>query len=146
MKKLSEIASVIIPYIAEIEEMNLKLQPEIDWHLNNISGDIDKLNVKLNRIIKELDPLTTRLKQHKSKIEDLLERTNKGRESKDKITQSEAEKAYEKKHSEYIVIKNKVEKLTEQKETLEKEIMRRENFVKILTKCKKRIAKYIIAA
>ena len=48
------------------------------------------------------------------------------------ITTHTAEKAYEKKHPEYIVIKNKVEKLTEQKETLEKEIMRRENFVKIL--------------
>ena len=36
LKKLSEIASVIIPYIKEIEEMNIKLQPEIEYHISNI--------------------------------------------------------------------------------------------------------------
>ena len=146
LKKLSEIASVIIPYIAEIEEMNLKLQPEIELHLKNISEDINKLNIKLNSVIKELEPLTTKLQYHKNKIDDLLEKTNKGRENKDKISKYEAEKTYEKKHPEYTVLKNRIEKLTEQKDALEKEITRRENFVKILTKCKKRIAKYIIAA
>lgn len=146
LKKLSEIASVIIPYIAEIEEMNLKLQPEIELHLKNISEDINKLNIKLDSVIKELDPLTTKLQYHKNKIDDLLEKTNKGRENKDKISKYEAEKSYEKKHPEYTVLKNRIEKLTEQKDALEKEITRRENFVKILTKCKKRIAKYIIAA
>ena len=146
LKKLSEIASVIIPYIAEIEEMNLKLQPEIELHLKNISEDINKLNIKLNSVIKELEPLTTKLQYHKNKIDDLLEKTNKGRENKDKISKYEAEKSYEKKHPEYTVLKNRIEKLTEQKDALEKEITRRENFVKILTKCKKRIAKYIIAA
>ena len=146
LKKLSEIASVIIPYIAEIEEMNLKLQPEIELHLKNISEDINKLNIKLNSVIKELEPLTTKLQYHKNKIDDLLEKTNKGRENKDKISKYEAEKSYEKKHPEYTVLKNRIEKLTEQKDALEKEITRRENFVKILTKCKKRIAKCIIAA
>lgn len=146
LKKLSEIASVIIPYIAEIEEMNLKLQPEIELHLKNISEDINKLNIKLNSVIKELEPLTTKLQYHKNKVDDLLEKTNKGRENKDKISKYEAEKSYEKKHPEYTVLKNRIEKLTEQKDALEKEITRRENFVKILTKCKKRIAKYIIAA
>jgi hypothetical protein len=146
LKKLSEIASVIIPYIAEIEEMNLKLQPEIELHLKNISEDINKLNIKLDSVIKELEPLTTKLQYHKNKIDDLLEKTNKGRENKDKISKYEAEKTYEKKHPEYTVLKNRIEKLTEQKDALEKEITRRENFVKILTKCKKRIAKYIIAA
>ena len=146
LKKLSEIASVIIPYIAEIEEMNMKLQPEIELHLKNISEDINKLNIKLDSVIKELEPLTTKLQYHKNKIDDLLEKTNKGRENKDKISKYEAEKSYEKKHPEYTVLKNRIEKLTEQKDALEKEITRRENFVKILTKCKKRIAKYIIAA
>lgn len=146
LKKLSEIASVIIPYIAEIEEMNLKLQPEIELHLKNISEDINKLNIKLDSVIKELEPLTTKLQYHKNRIDDLLEKTNKGRENKDKISKYEAEKSYEKKHPEYTVLKNRIEKLTEQKDALEKEITRRENFVKILTKCKKRIAKYIIAA
>ena len=64
----------------------------------------------------------------------------------DYCSDNEAEKTYEKKHPEYTVLKNRIEKLTEQKDALEKEITRRENFVKILTKCKKRIAKYIIAA
>ena len=146
LKKLSEIASVIIPYIAEIEEMNLKLQPEIELHLKNISEDINKLNIKLDSVIKELEPLTTKLQYHKNKIDDLLEKTNKGRENKDKISKYKAEKSYEKKYPEYTVLKNRIEKLTEQKDALEKEITRRENFVKILTKCKKRIAKYIIAA
>jgi len=76
----------------------------------------------------------------------LLERTNKGRENKDKISKFEAEKAYEKKHPEYTILKNKIGKLTEKKEALENEITRRENFVKILTKCMNRIAKYITAA
>ena len=86
------------------------------------------------------------MERHKSNIDDLLEKTNKGRENKDKISKNEAEKSYEKKHPDYTVLKNKIENLTEKKEALEKEITRRENFVKILTKCKKRIAKYIIAA
>lgn len=146
LKKLSEIASVIIPYIKEIEEMNMKLQPEIEYHINNISKEIDKLQGNLNKIIKELEPLTTRMEHHKSLIDDLLERTNKGRENKDKISKYEAEKAYEKKHPEYTILKNKIGKLTEKKEALENEIIRRENFVKILTKCKNRIAKYITAA
>ena len=146
LKKLSEIASVIIPYIKEIEEMNMKLQPEIEYHINNISKEIDKLQGNLNKIIKELEPLTTRMEHHKSLIDDLLEKTNKGRENKDKISKIEAEQAYEKKHPEYTVLKNKIGNLTEKKEALEKEITRRENFVKILTKCKNRIAKYIVAA
>ncbi len=146
LRKLSEIASVILPYIAEIEEMNLKLQPEIEWHINNISEEINKLNTKLNSIIKELEPLIAKMERHKSNIDDLLEKTNKGRENKDKISKSEAENTYAKRHPEYIVLKNRIENLTEKKEALEKEISRRENFVKILTKCKKRIAKYIIAA
>ena len=146
LKKLSEIASVIIPYIKEIEEMNLKLQPEIDWHINNISEEINKLNVKLNSFIKELAPLTARMELHKSNIENLLETTNKDRENKDKISKIEAENVYAKRHPEYTNLKNKIENLTEKKEALEKEITRRERFVNILTKCKKRIAKYIIAA
>ena len=126
--------------------MNLKLQPEIEWHINNISEEINKLNAKLNSIIKELEPLIARMERHRSNIDDLLEKTNKGRENKDKISKSEAENVYAKRHPEYSVLKNKIENMTEKKEVLEKEITRRENFVKILTKCKKRIAKYIIAA
>lgn len=52
----------------------------------------------------------------------------------------------ENRHIEIKVLKNKIGNLTEKKEALENEITRRENFVKILTKCKNRIAKYITVA
>ena len=146
LRKLTEIATIIIPYIAEIEEMNLKLLPEIERHMNNISVDIKQLNIRLDEVVKVLEPLKMQLERHKKEIERMRKKMNEGKKEKDKISEREAEKNYEEKHLEYIQLKSKIEKLTEKKEGLEKDIKRRENFLKILTKCKNRIAKYIKAA
>lgn len=146
LRKLTEIATVIVPYIVEIEEMNLKLQPEIERHMNNISADIKQLNIRLSEVVKALKPLNMLLDNHKKKIERMREVANANKEDMEKISEWRAEKNYEEKHPEYVELKNKIEKLTEKKEGLEKDINRRENFLKILTKCKNRIAKYIKAA
>ncbi len=153
LRKLTEIATVIIPYIAEIEEMNLKLLPEIEKHMNNISVDIKRLNKRLNEVFKTLDQLKILLDNHKKKIERIKKEINEGIEEKDKINELKVEKNYEEKHpeyvqlkAEYVQLKDKYEKLKKNKEWLEKDIKRRENFLKILTKCKERIAKYIKAA
>ena len=126
--------------------MNLKLLLEIERHMNNISVDIKQLNIRLDEVVKVLEPLKMQLERHKKEIERMRKKMNEGKKEKDKISEREAEKNYEEKHPEYIQIKSKIEKLTEKKEGLEKDIKRRENFLKILTKCKNRIAKYIKAA
>ena len=143
LRKLTEIAAVLVPYIAEIEEMNLILQPEIERHMNKISSDLKKLNIRLSELVKKLDPLFTLLDNHKKKIERIREQANKNKEEKDKISKWKAENNYEEKHPEYVELKIKIKKLTEEKEMLEKDIYRRENFLKILTKCKKRIANFV---
>ena len=146
LRKLTEIATVIVPYISEIEEMNLRLQPEIERHMNNISADIKQLNIKLDEVVKALEPLKMLFESHKKEIERMRKEINKRKEEKDKISGWKAEKNYEEQHPEYLQQKVKLEKVTETIEGLEKDIKRRENFLKILTKCKNRIAKYIKSA
>jgi len=51
----------------------------------------------------------------------LLEKTNKGRENKDKISKSEAENVYAKSHLEYTILKNRIENLAEKKKLLKRE-------------------------
>lgn len=146
LRKLTEISSVIIPYITEIEQMNKKLQPEIENHMNNISADIERLKTKRDEVVKELKSLNMLLKDHEKKIELMRKEINKEREDENKINDTEAISLYEKEHPEYVYLNNRVEKLTEKRDNLEKDIKRRKNFFEILTKCQKRIDKYIQAA
>lgn len=146
LRKLTEIASVIKPYIVEIEQMNIKLQPEIVMHMNNITVDIKRLNISLDEVINALKPLEVLFNRHNKTIELMQEEMNDKRDDKDRISKLQAENMYEKEHPEYIELKNKIVKILEKKSEIEKEIILRENFYKILTKCKNRIVKYIIAA
>ena len=145
LRRLTEIASVIKPYIAEIEQMNIKLQPEIIMHMNNISADIERLTNSLDEVVNALKPLNVLFKRHKKTIKLMRKEMNEKRDDKDKISGLEAENMYEKEHPEYTELKNNIAKMTEKKETLEKEIERRMKFLKILTKCQKRIEQYIQA-
>lgn len=146
LRKLTEIASVIIPYITEIEQMNKKLRPEIERHLTNIEVNIDRLYVYLNLLLKDFEPLNTMFESHKMIIERMLIESNETREGKDRISRWEVEKRYEDENHDYKELKNKIKQLTEKKEGVEKEIKLREKFHKILTKCKKRIEELINVA
>ena len=146
LRKLTEIASVIKPYIVEIEQMNIKLQPEIVMHMNNITVDIKQLNISLEEVINTLKPLEVLFNSHKEKIKLLRNKVNENRENRNKISELEAENMYKKDHSEYIELMNKIQPLTEKKKNLEREIELRTNFLKILTKCQKRIEQYLQAA
>lgn len=146
LRKLTEIATSIIPCIAEIEKMNLKLLPEIESHMKNISANIKQLNFRLDEVVRTLEPLEILFESHKMQIEKMRKEINEGREEKERINEWEAEEDYEEKHPYYVELSNKIKKLTEEKKELEKDINRRKNFFKILTKCKKRITKYIKVA
>jgi pyruvate-formate lyase len=76
------------------------------------------------------------------------EKSRGGRQTGSWIVYSEheAEQEYMKTHSDYSKTKKNYEELIEKKEKLERRIRRRENFLEILTKCQKRIAKYIKVA
>lgn len=140
LRKLTEIATIIIAYIAEIEEMNMKLLPEIERHMNNISVDIKQLIIRLDEGVKALEPLNVLFENHKKEIKRLR------KEYKDIISEWKAENDYEQMHPEYVQLKEQIRKLTERNNELEKDIKRRENFLKILTKCKNRIDKYVKVA
>ncbi len=152
LRKLTEIAPVIIPYVEEIELMNLRLQPEIVKNMESLSLDIKRLRSELENVLKDLEPLEISMKKHKENIEKLLkemnERSRGGRLTGSWIVydKDKAEMEYKKTHFDYSKMKTNYEELTEKKEKLEKRIRRRENFLEILTKCIKRIKEYIVAA
>ena len=149
LRKLTEIAPVIIPYIEEIELMNQRIQPEVEKYINSLTLDIKKLNDDLDNVLKELGPLDIIMKRHKEEIEKLKKEMNE-KSRGGKVTGSwivystyDAEQEYKKTRIDYTKTKQRHEELTEKKEKLERRIRRRENFLSILMKCKKRIAKYI---
>lgn len=151
LRKLTEITHVIVPYIGEIELMNLRLQPEIEKYIDSLNLDINRLYNDLKIVKEEIESLEPILEQHNKAIEDIRKEMNKkaneGRKySYVEYNTWEAEEKYKKAHPEYSKIKNNYEKLTEKKEKLERRIRRRETFIEILNKCKKRIANYITAA
>lgn len=146
LRKLTEISPVIIPYITEIEQMNTKLQPEIENYMNNISTDIERLKTKRDEMVKELKSLNMLLKDHEEKKELMRKEINKEREDENKMNDTEVVSLYKREHPEYVELNNSIEILTEKRDKLEKDIKLRKNFFEILTKCQKRIDKYIQAA
>lgn len=146
LRKLTGISSVIIPYITEIEQMNIKLQPEIERHMNNIFTDIKQLNIKLDEVVNALKALKMLLDEHKKKIELIQKQINGERENEKRIDETEAVSLYEKEHPEYVDLKNRINSMTERKNNFEMDIKRRIKFLEILAKCQKRIDKYIQAA
>lgn len=145
LRKLNEITPAIIPYIVEIEKMNIELQPEIERYIGSISVDIDKLLVKWKKTLKTLDSLKEILKSHKQEIVRFRKEINKERDEQDKCSKKDAEQAYEKEHPEYIELKNEIMKLSQKEDSLFNKIELREHFLELLKKCKKRISKYIEA-
>lgn len=151
LKKLTEIAPVIVPYINEIEQMNLRIKPEIDSHINGLKIDIEMLNEKLRIVNDEIDKLNPVLDSHKKAIEEVRKEMNK-KANEGRIYSHveygtwEAEQKYKKTHPEYVKTKTEYDELKERKEKLLRRIERRERFLEILIKCKKRIAKYINVA
>lgn len=143
LRKLTEIASVIVPYIAEIEVMNQNLKPEIEMHMNIISTELEQLNCKLVEITRLLEPLKSLLEKHKKNIVSMRDEINANKDKRDKISESEAENRYGDEHPDYTSLLCKIGQLKEKKAKLEKEIEYRENFYKILSKCMKRIVKYL---
>lgn len=146
LRKLSEISSVVNPYIVEIEEMNIRLQPEIEKHIDGIFADIKQLNKNLDEVVNVLTPLKTQWNNHNNNIILLWKEINEKREDNNKIDLKEAEAIYEAEHPDYFDLKNLITELTKKKECLEKDIRLRKNFLDILTKCQERIGKYLQTA
>lgn len=151
LRKLTEISPVIVPYIEEIEQMNLRILPEIETHIDCLSEDINRLNSDLNDIKMELQTNEPIMKRHKKDIEEIRKDMNKkANEGKAYATIEyntwEAEQKYMISHPEYIKFKEKYDELNTEMNKLQKRIKRRERFLEILDNCKKRIEKYLIAA
>lgn len=151
LKKLTEITNIIVPYIEEIEKMNLRIQPEIETHIDSLNKDIDGLNSNLNNVITEIQALEPSLEQHRKNIEEVRREMNKKANEGTEYPINnygifDAEQEYKKTHPEYVELKKEYEELNERKAYLQKEIKRRENFLEILTKCMKRIRTYLNAA
>ena len=144
LKGLVELAPVITPYIREIEQMNIQIQPEIDTHIKNLNNDICKLNKDLKQLIKEIEKLSPVLDIHKKNIEALRQLTKKDKGYLPSIQNTKAE--YIKGHPECVKLEMEVSNLMQQKNKLHEHINRRDRFLKILQECKDRINKFIPAA
>lgn len=152
LRRLRELSPIITPYITEIEQMNLQIQPEIDSHITILDDDIINLNNTLKRLVKEIELLSPKLNTHKKAIEALRqELTKKGNEQRYGSWEyvcltPEAEKKYSENHPDYVSLKKEIVDLLQQKTKLHEHIDRRERFLKILQKCKQRINEIISAA
>ena len=149
LRSLTEIAPVIVPYIEEIEQMNRRLLPEIDSHIESLERDIQRLEENLAAVKKEIRAIAPTIKNHNKEIEKLRKEMNKYKNeasNDDDISTEKAESEYIKLHPEYVKQKKEYEDLKENKAELEKRIDRRNRFLEILEKCKNRISNYITAA
>lgn len=143
LRRLSEISPVINSYITEIEKMNIKLLPEIDRFIINISDDIKQLNNNLNEIKTILKTLNQELDNNKREIKLLQKEINEKREDSNKINEYDTNIIYINNHPKYSDLLKKIEKATVSKDELEKDIRRRKKFHEILQNCKKSIKEYI---
>lgn len=152
LRSLTEIAPVIVPYIEEIEKMNLQLLPEIESHIDSLKSELQRLEDYLATVKKELLAITPTMKRHNKQIERLRREMDKAKNETSsggwqyKHSIEDAEKEYIKDHPEYVEIKKNYDELIENKAELVKRINRRNRFLEILEKCKNRVSKYIIAA
>lgn len=152
LRKLIEIAPIIVPYIEEIEQMNRRLLPEIDSHIESLERDIKSLEENLAAVKKEIHIMAPTMTNHNKEIEKLRKEMNKAKNeaSNDRgihtYSIEDAEIEYIKEHLEYVKQKKEYDELKENKAELEKRIDRRNRFLEILEKCKNRISKYITAA
>jgi hypothetical protein len=152
LRSLTEIAPVIVPYIEEIEKMNLQLLPEIESHIDSLKSELQRLEDYLATVKKELLAITPTMKRHNKQIERLRREMDKAKNETSsggwqyKHSIEDAEKEYIKDHPEYVEIKKNYDELIENKAELVKRIDRRNRFLEILEKCKNRVSKYIIAA
>jgi hypothetical protein len=152
LRSLTEIAPIIVPYIEEIEQMNRRLLPEIDSHIESLERDIQRLEDNLAAVKKEIHAIAPTMKDHNKEIEKLRKEMNKAKNEASNdggihtYSIEEAESEYIKVHPEYVKQKKEYDDLKETKAELEKRIDRRNRFLEILVKCKNRISKYITAA
>ena len=146
LRRLTEIAPVITPYIEEIEQMNLRILPEIEVHISSLSQNIKRIEDIIRSVNEELETLRPIMEKHKKSIEELRKTINENRKDGWQINIWEAEGDYLKANPKYVKMKSKYEELKNKKGKLERRLERRNRFFKILNKCKKRIAKYNLVA
>jgi len=146
LRKLSEIAKVITPYIAEIEQMNLDILPEIESYIQKITLDLQRLNEKLNVVLRRLDSLEQELESHKQVIIqmqiNMFGINTKGIGSYYK----KSEEKYIISHPEYTMLMNKIHMITEEEFNINLEISRRDSFLNILKASKNRIFDFVHVA
>lgn len=151
LRKLTEIAPVIVPYIEEIEQMNLHIRPEIITHIDSLIKDLNRLNSDLNDTETEIRTLEPVWEIHKKAIEDVRKEMNKKANEGRQYTTIEygtyeAEQKYRDSNPDYVRFKEKYDDVNRRKGLLQKRIERRGRFLKILEKCMKRMRKYLNVA
>ena len=146
LKKLEDISTVVIEYINKIERMNRDIMPEIDSYIFNIESDISKLEKCLNQVQKELDYVNMLVTQHDISISNLKKTMDKGRIDGKVYSINEVINVYIKENPQYQKDLSQKTALDSKKADLEEHIRLRNKFLKVLTKCKKRIKNCINAA
>lgn len=149
LKRLTDIAPIIIPYIQEIKQMNKQILPEIDNHIEILTNEINLHNNSLEELQKTIDSLDITMVQYKKSIEEVRKEMSKKASERMKYGYVEfgfieAEREYKKTHPEYWQFKEQYDREINKKDEMVIEITRRERFLKNLNKCKDRIRDYNI--
>ena len=146
LRKLSEIAKVITPYIAEIEQMNLYILPEIEFYIQKITLDLQRLKEKLNVVLRRLDSLEQELESHKQIIIQIQINTFGINTKGIGFYYKKSEEKYIISHPEYTMLMNKIHMITEERSNINLEISRRDSFLDILKASKNRIFDFVHVA
>lgn len=150
LTEITQITQIIVPYIEEIEEMNIRIQPEIEEHMANLNRSIKKLQADLDVLNNEIEKLEPMMTRHNNGIEEVRQKMNKKANEKRKHTwveyfASEAEQEYRKTHPEYVKLKNEYDELRDRRKDVLRRIKGIKRFFEILNNCMERIQKFSIA-
>lgn len=146
LRKLEDISSVVNEYISKIEGLNHDIMPEIDAYIIHLESDISKLEQSLNQVKKELDYVNLLIAQHNSSIRKMSKTMNNGRIDGKIYSIDEVTIAYSKENPQYQKDLSQKAGVENKKVKLEEHIRLRNNFLNVLTKCKKRIKECLNAA
>lgn len=146
LRKLEDISSVVNEYISKIEGLNRDIKPEIEAYIIHLESDISKIVQTLNQVQKELNYANLLVAQHDKSIRNLKETMNKGRSDGKVYSIYEVTNVYLKENPQYQKDLSQKAGLESKKAELEEHIRLRNNFLTVLTKCKKRIGERLNAA
>lgn len=146
LRRLEDISTAVNEYISKIERMNRDIIPEINSYIINLQSDISKLEKSLNQVQKELDYVNMLVAQHDISISNLKKTMDKGRSDGIVYSINEVTNAYSKENPQYQKDLSQKTALESKKADLKEHIRLRNNFLNVLTNCKKRIKDCLNAA